>query len=621
MRLGWGIHGYGHCRKETKLKSNLILFNPARKSGIGPQGELSRILNMKTRTDCQPLAWVLGLFLWTIVSIQTVHAQSMEITGPVVNWADWTSDTVANPGGSATGYLTVDGRTANVSYSGEVSNQTQTNGLGTDYYTPVATYTNSIVPNPPTNGMITFAGGSTETITFSQAVTNPVMAIVSEGSPGITVSFTFNAPFSIIDSGPGWWGSGPALTQTGDTLYGAESDGLIQFNGVFTSISWAVSTGDTYYNGITIGVPTGQTPFISGIAGGNAVIYAGQPWSFTASGSAGQPFTNQWSFDGVNLANGTRIFGVASNILTFTNTVPADSGTYTFTITNAIGVASSNVTLTVLPDSAYNTFNTYASDITNLSGLLGYWRFDPTYRLNSCVNGYTGTPYGAAAIGAAGSGAPLFADPDNQGLLLDGSTAFIGTDLTGQIGNQGSLLAWVYLAAEPSVIGHFFSVVNQSQVGNNFDIQIETDNSTKFYAGNATAIYSQPLATGQWYFLAATLNSSGQANLYCDGQLVATASGGGHSVSGNPVSIGESQVFTGRFFDGRIDEVAVYNVALTPAQIAALYAAAQPPRLNISLARTNVVLSWPTNAVGFSLQSSGGLGANTWTTPLCCLRH
>ena len=267
-------------------------------------------------------------------------------------------------------------------------------------------------------------------------------------------------------------------------------------------------------------------------------------------------------------------------------------------------------------DSAYNIFNNYASAITNLTGLLGYWRFDPTYRFNSCVNGYTGAPNGAASIGAAGSGAPLLNDPDNQGLVLDGSSAFIGTSLIGQIGNQGSMLAWVYLAAEPSATGHYFSIVNQSQSGNNFDIQIETDNSTKFYAGNATAVYNQPLATGQWYFLAATLATSGQASLYCNGQLVATTSGGGHGVSGNPVSIGASQTFSGRFFDGRIDEVAIYNVALTPAQIAAQYAVAQPPRLNISLpAPTWFSPGQPTPPVSRSKQTAHWLPPTTGASP------
>ena len=302
---------------------------------------------MKTRMNRQALAWILGLL--TVISIQPAHAQSTALTGPLVNWADWTSYTVANPGGSATGHLTVNGATITVTYSGEVFSQTQTNGLGTDYYTPVGTYSNSFVPNPPTNGMITFVGGTTETITFSQAVTNPVIAIVSEGSPGITVGFTFNAPFSIVDSGPGWWGGGANLTQTNNTLYGAESDGLIQFTGVLTSVSWTVSPGDTYYNGVTLGVPSSPAPYISGIAGGNATIYAGQPWSLTASGSAGLPFTNQWAFDGVNLANGTRIFGVSSNSLTFTNTLPSDSGIYTFTVSNAYGIATSNVSLAVLP--------------------------------------------------------------------------------------------------------------------------------------------------------------------------------------------------------------------------------------------------------------------------------
>ncbi len=60
---------------------------------------------MKTQANCKPLAWALGIFLWTVVLVQTVNAQITGFTGPLVNWADWTSYAVANPNGSATHLL------------------------------------------------------------------------------------------------------------------------------------------------------------------------------------------------------------------------------------------------------------------------------------------------------------------------------------------------------------------------------------------------------------------------------------------------------------------------------------------------------------------------------------
>ena len=576
--------------------------NPARFAGAS---------SAKRRLLVQAL---LSVALPILVSLN-LHAQSAGFQPSSANWVDWTLATVGNPGGSALGSMLVGSTSVNVSYSGEVFTQTQTNGSGTDYYTPVSTYTNIAVPNPPVSGMITVVGGggTVDTVTFSQPVTNPVMAFVSLGSGGINVNYSFNSAFNILSTGPGWWGYGGPMTQTGNVLSGAESDGVIQFTGTFTSISWTVSAGDSYYSGFTFGVTNEPGPRITNIVGGNAVVFEGEPWSLTALGTGVAPLACQWSLDGTELVNQPRVFGAQSNLLAFTNALVSDTGTYQFAISNAYGVATSNVTLTVLPASNYNIFNNYASSVTNLSGLLGYWRFDPVFQMNSCVNEYTGSPQGDAQIGAGGSGCPLYLDPENQALLLDGKSSYLATSLTGQIANQGSMLAWVYLTTEPSTAGRIFSVVNQSQSGNNYDIQIETDNYTRFYAGGGVAVYTQPLPLNQWHFLGATLNAGSSADLYLDGQLVATATGG-HSVSGNPVSIGESQVFTGRYFQGRIDEVAIYNVALTPAEIAALYTASLVPVLSIAPLQNKVVVTWPTNLAGYVLQTNSLLNSSNWGT-------
>ena len=568
-----------------------LKFNPSRRVVLTISLSLAMLTNITWNVAAQP-----GGFYQT-------------------SWVDWTSITIGNPGGSVSGTLNVGAATINVSYSGEVFNQTQTNGAGTDYYTPVNTYTNSVVQNPPTNGMITLVGSSTaDTVTFSSPVTNPVMAFVSLGSPGNYVDFNFNTAFNILSTGPGWWGSGPVLTNLADTLYGAESDGVIQFIGTYTNLSWTVTGVDSYYSGFTLGVPNPTSPQITSVQGANAVIYQGDNWTVLASGTGANPLTFQWSFNTSNLTNQAGVSGAQSNALTIANVQTNETGIYKLTVTNAYGIATSNVTLTVLPDSDYDLFSPYAQTITNFSGLLGYWRFDPIFLTNSCVNGFTGALQGNAMIGAPGSGCPMYLDSANQGLVLDGINSDLTTSLTGQITNQGSLLAWVYLIAQPSTVGHTFSVVNQSQSGNNYDLQIETDNETKFYAGgNTPLVYAQALSLNQWNFLAATLDSTGLMKLYLNGQLVASTTGGTHSANNNPITIGESPVFTGRFFEGRIDEVAIYNVALTPAQITEAFAASLGgPTLQIASVENQVTVSWPTNFAAYVLQTNTSLSSQTW---------
>lgn len=547
----------------------------------------------------------------------TVRAQSTGFN--FISWVDWTSDTVANPGGSVSGSINLGGTTIQVSYSGEVFNQTQTNGTGTDYYTPVSTYTNSAVPNPPLNGMITVVGGNStvDTITFSSPVTNPIIALVSLGSSGNQVSFNFTNSFTILTSGPGWWGTGMALADVGNAVEGEESDGLIQFSGTFSTLSFTVSGTDSYYSGFTIGVENPLAPIIDSVQGANGTIFQGAPWSFAASGSGASPLAFQWALNSTMLTNQGAVFGAQSNVLTITNVQAGDGGTYQLTVTNAYGTATTNVSLTVLSTNDYNLFAPYARAITNYFGLLGYWRFDPIFGLNSCVNGFTGQAQGNASMSTPGAGCPMYQDPYNQCLLLDGASGFLSTSLTGLITNQGSMLAWVYLTAEPSTAGHIFSVVNQSESGNNFDLQIETDNSTRFYPGGSTAaaVYTQALPLNQWEFLATTLDSSGNGKIYLNGQLVATVTGVTHNVNTNPVSIGESPVFTGRFFQGRIDEVAIYNVALTPSQIAAAFQGAEgQPNLSITPVQNSVMVGWPTNFAGYTLQTNSSLASPNWVS-------
>ncbi len=69
-------------------------------------------------------------------------------------------------------------------------------------------------------------------------------------------------------------------------------------------------------------------------------------FSATATGSA--PLGYQWQLNGLNLTSGGRISGATSNILAITNVQPADAGSYTLAVSNAVGVVTSAVaTLTV----------------------------------------------------------------------------------------------------------------------------------------------------------------------------------------------------------------------------------------------------------------------------------
>lgn len=166
-------------------------------------------------------------------------------------WASLTSAT----SNSVTGSLNLGSQTIGITYTGEID-FTQLNNAGTNFYTPAATY----VGGPTTTDMIAISGSTAvHTFTFSSPLVNPEIAIVSLGQPGDAVSYNFDAPFTIVSQGAGnpYGGCNTCLsvssdTRGGDSLTGREGDGIIEFNGTYSSLSFTVTNAE-YWNGFTIG--------------------------------------------------------------------------------------------------------------------------------------------------------------------------------------------------------------------------------------------------------------------------------------------------------------------------------------------------------------------------------
>jgi hypothetical protein len=121
------------------------------------------------------------------LGVSAFVAAAQPASADVVYWTDWTSATVGSPtGGSATGTITLPGGTTiTVTYSGEVTSETEVNGTATSGYPswlPASTYADgTVVQDAPTyRDIIAQNGGAStgvNTITFSQPIAGPVMAI------------------------------------------------------------------------------------------------------------------------------------------------------------------------------------------------------------------------------------------------------------------------------------------------------------------------------------------------------------------------------------------------------------------------------------------------------------
>jgi hypothetical protein len=198
-------------------------------------------------------------------------------------WTNWTSGVVGSGNsGSATG--TMGGVT--VTYSGEM----ECLNCYASHWDPSKTWEGGPVSNAPpiyfpsSGGIVDSGiqlwggqyGGYTDTVTFSRAVTDPVLAIVSLGQGGTTASFNFTAsePFVLLGGGKSSAWGGSALTSSGTVVSGTEGNGLVLFQGTYSSISWTNPTYEYYY-AVTVGSVPETSTWVMMLAGFAGLGFAG----------------------------------------------------------------------------------------------------------------------------------------------------------------------------------------------------------------------------------------------------------------------------------------------------------------------------------------------------------
>ncbi len=118
------------------------------------------------------------------------------------------------------------------------------------------------------------------------------------------------------------------------------------------------------------------------------------------------------------------------------------------------------------------------------------------------------------------------------------------------------------------------------------------------------------LPEGQWVHLASVREGT-TVRHYLNGQSLGDTGGsftGAIHISDAFLAIGVNSLynFSSRHtaFLGAVDEVHLYNYALTPAEVAALYASVAAPTLHIELQTNTVVVSWPSPSTGWNLQQN-----------------
>lgn len=197
----------------------------------------------------------------------SLFATSASVFAVPVTWTDWTSIS----GTAAVG--TIDGIDVTVAGTGNLNGLSQTGGESINYWTePDASdpaYTGGTIDNAPTaNEQVGLNTANSITVTFSSAVHDLYMALLSVGQNGLAVTYSFDQSFTIDSEGRGYWGNDSTDgTVNGNSLTMREFHGALLFDGPITSLSFTTAPGENWHAFTfgTVDVPAPSTILLLGL--------------------------------------------------------------------------------------------------------------------------------------------------------------------------------------------------------------------------------------------------------------------------------------------------------------------------------------------------------------------
>ncbi len=202
-----------------------------------------------------------------------------------------------------------------------------------------------------------------------------------------------------------------------------------------------------------------------------------------------------------------------------------------------------------------------ASSVNN-TGLVGYWKFDEK---NGTI---AADSSGAGNIGTLVNGPTWTAGKMGGAISFDGSNDFVNTNYSIS-SYPASICAWIYYAKNT---GMFSSIAGNDA----FSLNLINDPRNQDYIqifNNQNAASSDPgsVFLGAWTHVCGTVDSKNNASIYINGALKSGPKNIGAIIITNKVAIGAASGGNAQRFKGLIDEVRIYNKALTAQEISGIY--------------------------------------------------
>lgn len=227
----------------------------------------------------------------------------------------------------------------------------------------------------------------------------------------------------------------------------------------------------------------------------------------------------------------------------------------------------------------YRSNATYAAAVLAESSLVSYWRLGETTgtQAGDSKGVNTGTYTGGFTLNQV---SPV--KDGNPSVALNGSSGYVNVPHHASLAITGDLTleAWVF----PTDYVNYNQVVAKTSAAGeaaSYDLRLEIGGGrAQLSLGNGVAVSTLSNSTinpptGAWSHVAVTVSGT-TVTFFLNG--VSSAGGtnaAARADTGLPLRIGQrGDLNAATYFKGSIDDVAVYNAALSPTRIAAHYAAA-----------------------------------------------
>jgi Concanavalin A-like lectin/glucanases superfamily/Immunoglobulin I-set domain len=398
--------------------------------------------------------------------------------------------------------------------------------------------------------------------------------------------------------------------------------------------------GSATSSGVTVNVISGAPQISANITPPGRSAYVGNVVTFSITAFGTAPLSYQWRENGAPVAGATNSSYAATAVL--------GQSTYSCVISNAYNGGSIATSATAILTGVTVPTDPYSQAVLD-NGPIAYWPLDESSGVIAYdyVGGhdalYTNVDLGVPGNPADPNTAALFgtltADNSFAGEIDNSTNDIPNIDFSGMGTAEFSVEAWINggssQVSSAGIVAKGYSGAEQfclDYYNNGFRFFVR-DGLNEIYTCQSTVSLD-----GNWHHLAGVCDElNGRLHLYVDGTDVADASiqagKSVHEPSGATVPAADligigaraaSQTatsFTDQFA-GTIDDVAVYNYALAPSQVATDYQAGSAPAVNTN--PTNIIstvsgnqltLTWPADHIGWELQVqtnnlSKGLGTN-----------